>query len=293
MVRDFEDRLGKDRSPAMVRKVMISLSSIVTDAQERGLVAQNVVRELQQGRRTPGGTFRQASARQTQNRDRHPDARRDQRDYRPAVWKCAAAAADRDLYRTARGELRGLRWADIDLKRAILYVRQRADRYQQIGRPKSAASERTVPLPPLLVNTLREWKLTCPPSALGLAFVSRTGQPHRLDFHPAQIAAGVTDAEGRAKYGGLHTLRHFCASWCINRRADGGLELPLKVVQTRLGHADSRLLRVVPERRVGSRREGLDALKTPRGPGRHAQSKKRGAVCASVAVSPGACAEDF
>jgi integrase len=27
------------------------------------------------------------------------------------------------------------------------------------------------------------------------------------------------------------------ASWCINRRADGGLELPLKLVQERLGHA--------------------------------------------------------
>ena len=26
-------------------------------------------------------------------------------------------------------------------------------------------------------------------------------------------------------------------SWCINRRADGGLELPLKLVQARLGHA--------------------------------------------------------
>jgi integrase len=27
------------------------------------------------------------------------------------------------------------------------------------------------------------------------------------------------------------------ASWCINRRADGGLELPGKVVQERLGHS--------------------------------------------------------
>jgi hypothetical protein len=27
------------------------------------------------------------------------------------------------------------------------------------------------------------------------------------------------------------------ASWCINRRADGGLELPIRVVQGRLGHA--------------------------------------------------------
>ncbi len=62
---------------------------------------------------------------------------------------------------------------------------------------------------------------------------------------PTQIAAGVTikgkgkdgkPAE-RAKYPGLHALRHFYASWCINRRADGGLELPPKVVQERLGHS--------------------------------------------------------
>jgi hypothetical protein len=36
---------------------------------------------------------------------------------------------------------------------------------------------------------------------------------------------------------GLHCLGHFFASWCINRRIDGGLELPLEMVQARLGHA--------------------------------------------------------
>ena len=57
---------------------------------------------------------------------------------------------------------------------------------------------------------------------------------------PTQIAAGVT-RQGRAKYPGLHTLRHFYASWCINRRVDGGLELPLKLVQSRLGHASIQM----------------------------------------------------
>ena len=60
-------------------------------------------------------------------------------------------------------------------------------------------------------------------------------------FHPAQIAAGVVDQRGRAKYPGLYSLRHFYASWCINRRTDGGLELPLKVVQTRFGHASIQM----------------------------------------------------
>jgi hypothetical protein len=44
MVRRFEDTLRTDRSPAMVRKVLGSLSAILADAQDRGLVAQNVVR---------------------------------------------------------------------------------------------------------------------------------------------------------------------------------------------------------------------------------------------------------
>jgi len=45
-VRAFEDRLRAARSPAMVRKVLTSLGSILADAQERGLVAQNVARSL-------------------------------------------------------------------------------------------------------------------------------------------------------------------------------------------------------------------------------------------------------
>jgi integrase len=51
----------------------------------------------------------------------------------------------------------------------------------------------------------------------------------------------LRDEEGKpimeAKYTGLHALRHFYASWCINRKADGGLELSPKIVQERMGHS--------------------------------------------------------
>jgi integrase len=53
---------------------------------------------------------------------------------------------------------------------------------------------------------------------------------------PVMIAAGLTDKAGEPKYA-LHAFRHFYASWCINRKEDGGLELPAKVVQERLGHS--------------------------------------------------------
>ena len=54
-------------------------------------------------------------------------------------------------------------------------------------------------------------------------------------YEPVQVKAGVV-VGGKAKYG-LHSLRHFYASWSINRRADDGMELPAKVVQERLGHS--------------------------------------------------------
>jgi integrase len=47
----------------------------------------------------------------------------------------------------------------------------------------------------------------------------------------------VITKDGTAKYSGLHSLRHFYASWLINRKVDGGWELPAKVVQERLGHS--------------------------------------------------------
>jgi len=73
----------------------------------------------------------------------------------------------------------------------------------------------------------------------------------RRGLQPAQVAAGVgidsgkVDEDGNtilvARYKGLHALRHFYASWCINRTADGGLGLPLKVVQERMGHSSVTL----------------------------------------------------
>jgi integrase len=147
-------------------------------------------------------------------------------------------------------ELRGLRWTDVDLDKRELHVRQRADRYSAIGKPKSESGERTVPLTPIVANTLREWKLACPKSEAGLVFPSSGGlvEHHKniveRGLIPTLIAGGVTIEDGpdskkvlRAKYTGLHALRHFYASWCINRRVDGGLELPAKVVQERLGHS--------------------------------------------------------
>lgn len=253
-IREFEDRLrAEGRSPAMIRKVLVSLGTMIADAQERGLTSRNPVRDMRVRR---GGRERRAERRQKGKlRVGVHIPRTDE--IRAIVG--ALEGRWRPLLLTAiftglrASELRGLRWSDLDLDRRELRVQQRADRFNEIGAPKSESGERTVPLPPLVANALKEWRLACPKGELGLVFPNKAGgiESHHAirsrGLMPAQVRAGVTVATGEvddkgrpvltAKYTGLHALRHFYASWCINRQADGGLGLPLKLVQERMGHA--------------------------------------------------------
>ena len=241
-VRHFMDRLRADgRSPAMMKRVVGDLGSIVSDAQERGHVAQNVVRSLSKRRKR-----REAERRKKGKLKVGVDIPT------PAEIKAIVAKLQgrwRPLLLTAifaglrASEIRGLRWEDVDLRHGKLHVRQRADKFKAIGKPKSAAGERSLPIPPILVNALREWKLACPKSELGLAFPTGAGG---IEYHsnivtrglaPVQVTAGVVAKDGTAQYTGLHALRHFYASWCINRKEDGGLGLLPKRVQERMGHS--------------------------------------------------------
>lgn len=267
-IRAFEDELREaGRSASMIRKVLVALGSILADAQESGLVGRNVARDMKV-RRSSGSDRRQ----ERRQRGRltvgvaipAPDEVKALVGALEGRWRPLLLTAIFTGLRAS--ELRGLRWVDVDLEKRAVHVRQRADRFNEIGPPKSEAGEREVPLPPIVVNTLREWKLICPRRATGktgidgnsvtvleLVFpnlrgnVEAIGNIVRRGLQPAQIKAGVVldtgkvDGKGEpilsAKYPGLHALRHFYASWCINRPTDGGLGLPIKVVQERLGHS--------------------------------------------------------
>ncbi|MBG0797845.1 site-specific integrase [Methylocystis sp. L43] len=259
LVREFEDKLrrgdpapgeteGKARSPAMIRKIATSLGAIVADAQERGLIARNVVRDLRSRRQK--GSERRADRRQKGKLKVGVDIPTPQEikaivTHLEGRWRPILLTAIFSGLRSS--ELRGLRWHDVNLKKGEIHVRQRVDQWGAFGAPKSESGERIVPLPPIIVNTLREWKLACPKGELDLIFPTGRGTPENhanvinRGLQPAQVAAGVVDKHGAAKYTGLHSLRHFYASWCINRRADGGLELPLKVVQERMGHSSVQM----------------------------------------------------
>jgi integrase len=139
-------------------------------------------------------------------------------------------------------ELRGLRWYDVDFKNGELNVRQRADRWRNIGSPKSGKSRRSIPLDPVyLMPALKEWKLACPKSELDLVFPTPAGiietyKSLRCSLDSVQRAAGVTRKDGTPKYA-MHSFRHYFASWCISPKERGGRGLSAKVVQEWLGHA--------------------------------------------------------
>jgi integrase len=243
VVRDFADRLrANGRSAVLTKYVLRSLGSLLSDAQERGTIARNPVHELRRKRRKRG----------TSHDGRGSNLKVGIDIPTPDEVKAILQAAKRGkaLLLTAvfsglrASELRGLSWKHgVDLKRGELHVIQRADRFNVIGKPKTKAAERSVPIPSPVIAALREWKLACPKGRLDLVFPDARGDVAYLVtivqriFWPAQVAAGVVDAQGEPKYSGLHALRHFYASWCINRKVDGGLELPPKLVQQRMGHS--------------------------------------------------------
>jgi integrase len=245
-----------ERSPMMARRVLVSLGTMLADAQERGLVATNAVRSMKQHRRGKKKKAEQRRKLKVGIDIPNTEEINEIIAHLTDRWRPVIVTAIFTGLRAS--ELRGLKWADVDLKRAKLHVSQRADKNLKIDVPKSESGERTIPLPAPVVNMLREWKLRCPKGEHNLVFPSGAGEVehHANILHrglePAQIAAGVVvpvkdddgkpvhDKEGKPvtapKYA-LHALRHYYASWCINSKKDGGLELPMKRVQERMGHS--------------------------------------------------------
>jgi integrase len=265
-IRAFQDQLcDAGRSAAMIKIVTVSLGSIFADAQSRGLTIRNPVHERARARSTSKTPEKRAKARLVVGKDIPSlDEVRAFLKHLPPRWRPLLLTAIFTGMRAS--ELRGLNWSAVDLDAKTIRVEQRADAYGSIGRPKSEAGDRTIPIPPMVANALREWKLICPRRktgekgadgeplfALDLVFPNGAG---RVESHanivnrglvPAMLGAGVTVDSGKrddagqpipaAKYSGLHALRHFYASWCINPTSRGGQGLPPKIVQERMGHS--------------------------------------------------------
>ena len=153
-----------------------------------------------------------------------------------AVWRLALATGLR------RGELVALRWSDVDVAGARLFVRQAAalDGYEMtFGPPKSRAAIRTIAVDADSLGELESWRQVQREehSLLGhdpeLVVTLADGK----HVHP-QTLARVWDRTAKAvppKSITLHGLRHTHATLLLLAG------VPLKVVSERLGHSSIQI----------------------------------------------------
>jgi integrase len=249
-IAQFVDDMLVELSRPLARKVLTSLGSLVDEAIRAGRHTNNPVRLAKlprvQAEETEGDTIAP-----TKDELRAILTAADDR-WRPIIVTAMFTGM-------RASELRGVLWSDVDLTGGIVRVRRRADAWGVSGPPKSKAGKRDIPLAPMVVTALKQWKLACPKgeqNPLGLVFPSPLGavQSHACilkdGFWPTQMAAGVvrpaldadgrpkTDAEGapivRAKYG-LHALRHAAAALFIEQGFGP------KKVQTIMGHSSIKV----------------------------------------------------
>lgn len=136
------------------------------------------------------------------------------------------------------GEVLGLRWHDVDLKKREIYVRHQISRTGKLVEPKTPKAIRTVPLAKDMAQFLRRHRLASDFSTdEHFVFPSRDGtalNPSNVvnrGFKPALKKAGLDGLKPGIRF---HDLRHFFASVMIDR---GVTSVVLADV---MGHRDSR-----------------------------------------------------
>jgi integrase len=149
------------------------------------------------------------------------------------VLTCAATAL-------RSSEILSLRWEDILWNERKIRVSKRWAKGRD-GETKTAASNSTVPLHPILAEYLKQWHLNTPhakPNDFVFPSLTRFGKvpiwPSTFiaDYlRPAAKAAGVQVADGQRL--GLHNFRHSLATFLSN-----GAKVQPKTVQGILRHAD-------------------------------------------------------
>lgn len=226
-VRDFMDEMQDDGvSASQVKKVMVSLRAVLSEAVEREWIERNVAKDVKVRRNT------------------RLDGKRVEIPSKDEIRRIIqnAPASHRAMFTTAIftgmriSELRGLTWGNVDLERKIIHVRQRADETCDLGLPKSRAGTRDIPMAPHVVETLTVWKDEAPDSSLDLVFPNSKGKVQNYAniynriYKPMLVENGIVNEAGEARFG-IHALRHAAASLFIEQGWNA------KKIQTLLGHA--------------------------------------------------------
>jgi integrase len=225
------EKLNAGLAPATVRKIHSTLHKALSQAVSDGMVPRNAA-DVKAPRPTPEEMrpLSKAEARA------FLEAARETGDRFEALYVLAIATGLR------RGELLGLRWDDVDLKRGTLRVGRalvREGGRHALGETKTRRGRRQINLTPRTVNALKTHRKNQLEEKIrrtglyqdhGLVFASGVGTPLnpenlvKRSFKPLLKKAGLPEIR-------FHDLRHTCATLLLGRGVHQ------KFVQELLGHA--------------------------------------------------------
>ena len=226
-------RSGKALAEKSVRNVHGVLAKMLGDALDEGKVARNVARQA----KPPKVTKKERAIWTKDEMNTFLDSVREDRLF--ALWRLACRSGMR------RGELAGLRWADVDLDAGELSVKQHlviVGTTATIQEPKTKRSKRTIALDEATIEALKAhrrrqikerfaWGEAWTDS--GLVFVREGGEaiyPELLTqwFAAAAKAAGLPVIR-------FHDIRHSYATASL----ESGM--PVMILSARLGHSSPAL----------------------------------------------------
>lgn len=235
LYRDLQKGGGRDGrplSPTTVRRVHATVHRALKDAVRWGHLRSNPAAVAVKPRQPAVGSAEVTTWTAVEVRT-FLEHVRDDRLF--ALWRLAATTGMR------RGELLGLRWADVNLDAHRVSVRQTltvVDGEVAFGEPKTRRGKRNIALDADTAQALRGWKVRQDEerATFGTA-IRRTGlvftQHDGSLINPNLVSAWFAREAARAEVPPIrfHDLRHTHASLALQAG------IPAKVVSERLGHA--------------------------------------------------------
>jgi integrase len=257
-----------DLAPKTVREIHGTIRQALQQAVDDGVLPRNVALDVRPPRMPARGGYEVLSPEQMARFWGRASA-----DRLYALWRLAAQVPTRS------GELRGLRWDDLDERRGRLVIRRNLQKSEDAGRrlrvkgPKSAAGVRVIELDDELLGLLRQHRARQAGERLaagrawvdhGLVFCSRLGTP-LLSGNLLRQFRRLLRLAGVPAHFRVHDLRHTAVSSLL---AAG---IPLAEVSQLAGHASPAITsalyaHAVPRTRAPATRQVADFYRQTDGP---------------------------
>lgn len=152
-----------------------------------------------------------------------------------------------------QGELRALKWEDVDLRARVLRLRVE---HTKKGRITKQAGETEIPLHSALVRDLFAWRATCGIPPPDVKVVEVPCSIHEI-FQSDLRYAGIEREDNRGRVADFHSLRHTFATWLREH-----VKTDPKIYQLLMRHSALATTLAYQHAREEELRQAVEALPT-------------------------------